>query len=54
MAFMANRKNAFFNCTHGWTGVQPSMKWEYLPPEGTSTIAEWQKEGWNAADCGNI
>lgn len=51
MAFMANRKNAFFNCTHGWTGVQPSMKWEYLPPEGTSTIAEWQKEGWNAADC---
>ena len=28
---------------HGWTGVQPSMKWEYLPPEGTSTIAEWQK-----------
>ena len=26
MAFMANRKNAFFNCTHGWTGVQPGMK----------------------------
>lgn len=50
MAFMANRKNAFFNCTHGWTGVQPGMKWEYLAPAGTSTIQQWQAEGWNAAD----
>jgi hypothetical protein len=26
---MANRKNAFFNSTNGWTGVQPAMKYEY-------------------------
>ncbi|HUC16473.1 MAG TPA: extracellular solute-binding protein [Acetobacteraceae bacterium] len=51
MAFMANNKNAFFNCTHGWTGVQPGMKFEYLAPAGTSTIAEWQAQGWNASDC---
>jgi len=50
LAFMANQKNAFFNCTHGWTGVQPGMTYEYLPPAGTSTIAEWQAQGWNAAD----
>ncbi len=50
MAFMANRKNAFFNSTQGWTGVQPGMKWEYLPPAGTSTIAEWEAQGWDAAD----
>jgi multiple sugar transport system substrate-binding protein len=50
LAFMANRKNAFFNTTHGWTGVQPGMRYEYLPPAGTSTIAEWQAEGWNPAD----
>ena len=36
LAFMANQKNAFFNCTHGWTGVQPGMKYEYLPPDGTA------------------
>src|SRR6516164_7547658 len=50
LAFMANQKSAFFNCTHGWTGVQPGMTYEYLPPAGTSTIAEWQGQGWNAAD----
>jgi multiple sugar transport system substrate-binding protein len=50
LAFMANRKNAFFNCTHGWTGVQPAMKFEYLPPAGTSSIAEWKAQGWNEAD----
>src|SRR2546421_3691889 len=32
LAFMANKKNAFFNSTNGWTGVQPGMKFEYLPP----------------------
>ena len=30
LAFMANRKNAFFNVTHGFTGVQPGMRDEYL------------------------
>jgi len=50
LAFMANQKNAFFNCTHGWTGVQPGMTYEYLPPAGTSTIAEWQAQGWNPED----
>jgi multiple sugar transport system substrate-binding protein len=50
LAFMANRKNAFFNTSNGWTGVQPGMKYEYLPPAGTSSIAEWQAQGWDAAD----
>ncbi len=50
LAFMANRKNAFFNATHGWTGVQPAMKFEFLPPAGTSSIEEWKAQGWNAAD----
>jgi multiple sugar transport system substrate-binding protein len=50
LAFMANQKNAFFNTSHGWTGVQPGMTYEYLPPAGTSTVAEWQAQGWNPAD----
>jgi multiple sugar transport system substrate-binding protein len=50
LAFMANQKNAFFNTSHGWTGVQPGMTYEYLPPAGNSTVAEWQAQGWNPAD----
>ena len=50
MAFMANRKNAFFNATNGWTGVQPSMPYEFLPPDGNGSIAEYEKQGWNAHD----
>jgi multiple sugar transport system substrate-binding protein len=41
LAFMANKKNAFFNCTNGWTGVQPGMKYEYFPPVGTGSVVEW-------------
>lgn len=51
LAFMANRKNAFFNATHGWTGVQPSMEYEFPPPEGTGSIKEYTEQGWNADDA---
>ena len=43
LAFMANKKNAFFNVANGWTGVQPGMKYEYFPPVGTATVKEWAK-----------
>jgi multiple sugar transport system substrate-binding protein len=51
LAFMANRKNAFFNSANGWTGVQPGMKYEYFPPVGTARIEEWQREGWDTEDA---
>jgi multiple sugar transport system substrate-binding protein len=51
LAFMANKKNAFFNCTNGWTGVQPGMKYQYLPPVGTGSIVEWENQGWDKADA---
>jgi multiple sugar transport system substrate-binding protein len=51
LAFMANKKNAFFNCTNGWTGVQPGMTFEYLPPNGSSSIADWKAQGWNEDDA---
>ncbi len=51
LAFMANRKNAFYNVTHGFTGVQPGMRDEYLPPAGTATLAEWHAQGWNEDDA---
>jgi multiple sugar transport system substrate-binding protein len=50
LAFMANKKNAIFNCCNGWTGVQPGMKYEYLPPVGTGSLEEWKQYGWNTDD----
>src|SRR5579872_5109264 len=50
LAFMANKKNAFFNAANGWTGVQPGMKFEYLPPIGSGSIQEFEAQGWNADD----
>jgi ABC-type glycerol-3-phosphate transport system substrate-binding protein len=40
LAFMANKKNAFFNTTHGFTGVQPGVKLSFFP-DGTGTLEEW-------------
>ena len=51
LAFMANKKNAFFNSANGWTGVQPGMKYEDFPPVGTATFNEWAKEGWDKGDA---
>jgi hypothetical protein len=51
LAFMTNKKNAFFNSANGWTGVQPGMKYEYFPPVGTATFNEWAKEGWDKGDA---
>ena len=51
LAFMANKKNAFWNSVNGFTGVQPGMKYEYLPPAGTASIEEYLKLGWNKDDA---
>jgi multiple sugar transport system substrate-binding protein len=51
LAFMANKKNAFFNVAKGWTGVQPGMKYEYFPPVGTVSVVQWENEGWDKDDA---
>jgi multiple sugar transport system substrate-binding protein len=51
LSFMANKKNALFNVATGWTGVQPGMKFEYFPPNGTGNVAEWVAQGWNESDA---
>ncbi len=51
LAFMANKKNAFFNVTNGWTGVQPAMKYEFFAPVGTGQVEEWENQGWDKDDA---
>jgi len=50
MSFMANKKNAVWNAATGWTGVQPGMKFEYFPPLGDGSVAQWKELGWNEDD----
>src|SRR5207244_6450458 len=51
LAFMANKKNAFFNSVNGFTGVQPGMKFEYLPPVGTASLDEFKAQNWDVDDA---
>jgi len=51
LAFMANKKNALWNCTHGFTGVQPGMRFQYFPPAGTGNVEEWVQQGWDADEA---
>jgi multiple sugar transport system substrate-binding protein len=50
LAFMANQKNEFYNITHGTTGVQPGVKYAFLPPYGTASVQDYVEQGWNAHD----
>jgi multiple sugar transport system substrate-binding protein len=51
LAFMATKKNALYNCTHGFTGVQPGMKFEFFPPVGTGSVEEWVAQGWDGDEA---
>ena len=51
LAFMANKKNASFNAANGWTGVQPGMMFQYLPPIGTGSVDAFKAKGWNIDDA---
>jgi multiple sugar transport system substrate-binding protein len=51
LAFMATKKNALYNCTHGFTGVQPGMKFEYFPPVGSGSAEEWVAQGWDGDEA---
>ena len=51
LSMMANKKNALWACATGWTGVQPGMKFEYFPPNGTGKVSEWEAQGWNEEDA---
>ena len=47
LAFMANKKNAFFNVTNGWTGVQPAVKYEYFALVGNGKVEQWENQCWD-------
>jgi multiple sugar transport system substrate-binding protein len=50
LAFMAEKENAFWNFTRGWTGVDPGRTFAFLEPYGTAKVEDYVDQGWNEED----
>ena len=50
LAFMATKKNAIYNCTHGFTGVQPGMKLNTSRRLVPARL-RWVEQGWDADEA---
>jgi multiple sugar transport system substrate-binding protein len=50
LALMANRDKALVYAARGWDGVDPGRKSQFVAPDGTATIDEYLRLGWNEAD----
>jgi multiple sugar transport system substrate-binding protein len=47
---MAEKENAFWNFTRGWTGVDPGRTFAFLEPYGTAKVEDYVDQGWNEED----
>ena len=50
LSLMAIPPVSLWSVEHGWTGVNPGMTYQFLPPDGTARLADYVKAGWNRAD----
>jgi len=50
LSLMAIPPASLWAVEHGWTGVNPGMTYQFLPPAGTARLADYLKAGWNRAD----
>lgn len=51
LSLMAIPPVSSWNAQHGWTGVNPGFSYQFPPPEGTGSIADYIKAGWDRADA---
>jgi multiple sugar transport system substrate-binding protein len=50
LSLMAIPPVSAWNAQHGWTGINPGFRYEFLPPEGTARPVDYMKAGWDRAD----
>jgi multiple sugar transport system substrate-binding protein len=50
LALMASRPKSEVYATRGWDGIDPGRRYHFLPPNGTATLANYERAGWDAAD----
>lgn len=51
MALMAAQPINHWLVQYGWTGVDPGTSYDWLPPNGTATLADYEDAGWNPVDA---
>jgi multiple sugar transport system substrate-binding protein len=51
LSLMAIEPVSMWNVTHGWTGIDPGFSFQFPPPDGTASLAEYVKAGWNRVDA---
>jgi multiple sugar transport system substrate-binding protein len=49
-ALMATAPFHTWNVQRGWTGVDPGVSIDFLPPKGTASLEGYVDVGWNASD----
>ncbi|MCS6860727.1 MAG: extracellular solute-binding protein [Abditibacteriales bacterium] len=47
----ATRPVHIFNCTHGWTGINPIMSYDFVPPYGNGKLDDYVSAGWDKSDA---
>ena len=50
LSLMAIEPVSVWNAAHGWAGVDPGMTHQFLPPDGTASMIEDLRTGWNRQD----
>lgn len=49
-ALMATKPVSLWNANRGWTGVDPGVKFHFLPPQGTASLQDYLAQEWNEND----
>jgi multiple sugar transport system substrate-binding protein len=50
LALMASREKALVYAARGWDGIDPGRTSQFVPPDGTATIEDYLRLGWDEAD----
>ncbi len=50
LAMMATKEKSMTYVARGWNAISPGRYFQFLPPDGTATVEDYVKAGWDASD----
>jgi multiple sugar transport system substrate-binding protein len=51
LALMATKEKSTVYAARGWDGVDPGRSFHFLPPDGSGSMGNYNKAGWNERDA---
>jgi multiple sugar transport system substrate-binding protein len=51
LALMATKEKSTVYAARGWDGVDPGRSFHFLPPDGSASMENYNKAGWNEGDA---